>query len=170
MSTLLAHGLTIIVVALAALFGLRSFDASSTAYVIMIYALWISISVFDRLSRPNSLEIGLLLLPEAAGAAFRKYHLYIRTPGGAAALSALLNNCRLIGIVWGGVCIWHEIYPLGAAAIFFFFLSGGLILRLNPWLYMGAQAQRGNAVAMHELQLISAVQERMQSVSDEPQT
>ena len=64
----------------------------------------------------------------------------------------------MAGFVWGALCIWNGLYWRGGADIVFFFVSGNVILKLNPALYMGKAALTGNDVAAREMSLLESVQ------------
>jgi hypothetical protein len=57
----------------------------------------------------------------------------------------------------GGLCLWDGLYWLGGLSIAYFFVTGGLILKLNPRLYLGAGVQKENQVAIEHISLIEKV-------------
>ncbi len=100
----------------------------------------------------------MLSAPEVK--AYRAYHTALQFPGAAEAYSAALNLMRMAGFVWGGLCIWNGLFWLAGADIAFFFVSGNLILKMNPALYMGKVALTGNDVAAREMSLLESVQSK----------
>jgi hypothetical protein len=96
------------------------------------------------------------------------YHLHFRFPESALIYSALLNGLRFAGFVWGDPCLWNGVYWLGSMLIAYYFITSFLILKLNPLLYMGVEAKSGNQVAIEQLLIIEAVQEK-RSAYDEQQ-
>jgi hypothetical protein len=92
-----------------------------------------------------------MCLDEAELRAFRRYNVHVRAPGAGEVFSALLNGLRLAGFVWAVLCAWQGHYVLAALSAAFFFVSGGAIVKTNPFLYMERKAQVGNDVVLAEL-------------------
>lgn len=166
MGTLIGNLLALAVIVISAAFGLVSLEASSVIFIAAAYLLWGLILSIHVILRPNKLDASLLLLSDEKGQAYLQYHIHLRAPGAGDVFSAFMNGLRMAGFVWGGLCFWNGLYWLGGLAVFYFFLSGPLILKLNPWLYMSAQAKKGNGFAINQLSLISSVQERLKVLNN----
>ena len=68
----------------------------------------------------------------------------------------------------GVVCAYGKVFiGWGGASIAYFFITGGLILKLNPWLYMGTEAKKGNQVASEQLHLIEMIQVKRETYNAE---
>jgi hypothetical protein len=143
----------------AALAGLVSLYASATIFLAIAYGAWMFLFGLDGATRPARGSKFEYSLSPREFEAFRRYHTFILWPIPAQVQSGILNNFRLAGVVWGGLCIWHGMYWHGAGCIAFFFVSGGLILQLSPVLYMASHAKAGNATAIEDLALIQDVTE-----------
>jgi len=167
MGTMAGNIFALIFIVVSALVGLVSLEASSITFVVISYSIWLIILLSNFFTKPSK-EVPLcqIMLPREVET-YRKYHMYFFASGAAEAYSALLNGLRIAGFVWGGLCIWKGLYWLGGASAGYFFITGGLILKLNPWLYMGGEAQKGNKVAMEELSLIESVQEKREAYNAE---
>ena len=160
MGTMLGNFLALILVVIAAALGFISFEASAIAFTAIAYGAWLLLLVVDLMTRPpkDAPLCRMLSAPEVK--AYRAYHTALQFPGAAEAYSAALNGLRMAGFVWGALCIWNGLYWLGGADIAFFFVSGNLILKMNPALYMGKAALTGNDVAAREMSLLESVQIR----------
>ena len=158
MGATLGNIMALIVIVASGLVGFVSLEASSITFVMFAYILWILIMLSNVFTKPAKDAPLCKCLSSQEVEVYQRYHLHFWFPGGAQAYSALLNGLRLAGFVWGGLCIWNGLYWLGGLSIAYFFVTGGLILKLNPWLYMGTEAQKGNQVAIEQLALIEAVQ------------
>jgi hypothetical protein len=168
MGTMLGNVFGLAFIVASALVGFISLEASSVTFIVISYLIWLIVLLSDFFTRPSK-EAPLcqnMLLTEIE--AYRKYHLHFWDSGAAEAYSSLMNALRMAGFVWGGICLWNGLYWLAGAAIAYFFITGFLILKLNPWLYMGAQAQSGNPVAIEELSLIENIQEKRAAYNAEP--
>jgi len=157
MSTIYGNVLALIVIGVSALAGINSLETSAITFLSIVYAVWVIILVGNRATNPPK-EVPLcktLSLDEIE--IYQRYHLNFLAPGAAETLSCWLNSLRLAGFVWGGLCLWDGLYWLGGLSIAYFFVTGGLILKLNPWLYMGAGAQKGNQVAIEHISLMEKV-------------
>jgi len=148
----------LVFIVMSALVGLVSLEASTILFVIIAYTIWLIIMLTNLFSKPSkSTPFCQLLCPNEIEV-YRRYYIYFGFSGAAEASSALMNGLRMAGFVWGGLCLWSELYWLGGISIAYFFITGGLILKLNPWLYMGAEAKKGNQVAIGQLTLIETIQ------------
>ena len=155
--------LTIII----ALTGIISFQVSAITFISVSYGLWILFFACNFSLGRTIDPVFQRLLTKDQLRAFRTYNIHIRGSGAGEIVSALLNFFRFTGFVWGGLCVWQELYVLGALAVCFYFLSGGLILKTNPILYMGDAANSGNQVALEELGLLENVRQKRDLYLDE---
>ncbi|MDD2661772.1 MAG: hypothetical protein PHY54_19160 [Methylococcales bacterium] len=169
MGTMMGNFFALIVVVASALVGSVSLEASAITFVAIAYALWLIILLSNFFTKPSKDAPFCQLLYPKEIEAYRTYHLHFGFSGAAQAYSALLNGLRLAGFVWGGLCLWKGLYWMGSASIAYFFVTGGLILKLNPWLYMGTAAQKGNQVASEQLSLIERVQAKREAYNAEPE-
>ena len=168
MGTMLGNIVALIVIVASGLVGFVSLEASSITFVALAYILWLLIMLSNIFTKPaKDAPLCQHLFPQEVEV-YQRYHLHFWFPGGAQAYSALLNGLRLAGFVWGGLCLWNGLYWLGGMSIAYFFITGGLILKLNPGLYMGAEAQKGNQVAMEQISLIEAVQAKREAYNKGP--
>ena len=167
MGTMVGNILALIVIVASGLVGFVSLEASSITFVAIAYLLCLLIMLSNIFTKPaKDAPLCQLLRPEEIEV-YQRYHLHFWFPGGAQAQSALLNGLRVAGFVWGGLCLWNSFYWLGGISIAYFFITGGLILKLNPWLYMGTEAQKGNQVAIEQISLIKAVQAKKEAYNAE---
>ena len=160
MGTILGNLLALVVIVIAALFGFVSLQISSAIFVALSYLVWALVMSADVFTKPGKSLPFCSLLSAKEVDIYRTYHIHFWAPGAAQAFSAFMNGLRIAGFVWGALCIWHGLYWFGGLSIFYFFLTGHLILKLNPWLYMQSSAQKGNSVAIEQLSLIQKVQEK----------
>lgn len=167
MGTMLGNIVALIVIVASGLVGFVSLEASSITFVVLAYILWLLIMLSNIFTKPKKDAPLCQHLHPQEVEVYQRYHLHFWFPGGAQAYSALLNGLRLAGFVWGGLCLWNGLYWLGGLSIAYFFITGGLILKLNPWLYMGSEAQKGNQVAMEQISLIEAVQAKREAYNAE---
>lgn len=167
MGTMVGNIFALIIIVASGLVGFVSLEASSITFIVIAYLLWLLILLQNLFTKPaKDAPLCQLLHPEEVEV-YQRYHLHFWFPGGAQAYSALLNGLRLAGFIWGGLCLWNGLYWLGGISIAYFFVTGGLILKLNPWLYMGTEAQKGNQVAIDQISLIEAVQIKREAYNAE---
>lgn len=160
MGNMLGNIIGIVLILIAALLGLASLEASVIAFLAIAYGIWLIVLVSNMATRPNEHSAGWLLFSPQEREAYRKYHMHIRLPGAADAYSAVLNTFRFAGVVWAALCLWKGFYWYGGIAMLYFFVSGGLILSLSPLRYMLGPAQKGNDIAVSQLELIESVREK----------
>lgn len=157
MGTMIGNILALLLIIVIALVGLVSLDVSTITFITISYSLWLIVFLFNFFTNPSKGAPLCQLLMQEEIETYRRYHLYFWFPVVAEAYSALMNGLRVAGFIWGVVCLWKGLYWLGGVSIAYFFITGGLILKLNPWLYMSAEAQNGNQVAMEQLSLIKRI-------------
>ena len=160
MGTLLGNIFALILLTIPALDGLTSLKISSIILITEAYFLWLLVLSVSISTKPKKSNPFCNLLNSGEIKIYQKYHLYLWFPSGSEALSALLNNLRLAGLVWGGLCVWKNLYWYGGLSIGYFFISGYLILELNPLLYLGHGARKGNQLAIDHLSLIEDIQRK----------
>jgi hypothetical protein len=165
MGNILGNVIGIVLMLLVALLGFVSLEVAAVAFLAIVYGAWLIVLSSSMATRPNENSSGWLLFSPEEREAYRKYHMHIRLPGAAEVFSALLNIFRFAGIIWAVVCIWKGLYWHGGIAILYFFVSGGLILSLSPFRYMLPPAQKGNDIAIAQLQLIESVREKRELIS-----
>jgi hypothetical protein len=157
MGTMMGNILSIVLVIIIALTGFISLQFSAIAFLVVIYGIWVLCFAYNfSLGRLISSELETQLSQNELRV-FRNYNIHIRGPAFGELVSAFLNLFGFAGFMWAGFCVWQELYVLGALAVGFYFLSGGLILRTNPFLYMSDAAKGGNQLAINELELIENV-------------
>ena len=157
MGTMAGNIIGVLLIAVAALAGLISLQVSAIIFATICYVLWAFFYASNFMWGGAAGSDFLDRLDQAERKAFKAYNIHIHFSGAGELISALLNILRLAGIVWAGVCAWQEQYIIAGFPIVFFFVSGGLILKTNPILYMGRQAANGNNVAVTQLALIDRV-------------
>lgn len=142
----------------AALTGFISLEASVIAFAAIAYGFWLCVVAFSfSLGRVTSEGFKAdLNLTKAEIRAFRRYNMHIIAPGAGESVSAMFNLLRLAGVVWAGLCVWQGQYVLAGFAAAFFFVSGGIILRTDPFLHMERAARGGDDVAAAELRAIQS--------------
>jgi hypothetical protein len=158
--TIIGNLFAIIPIAVSGLVGLVSMKASSITFIAVSYTLWLLVCMVDTFTRPSQINSFSLLLTDAENDVYRRYHLHFWFPPAAQAFAALLNVLRFAGFVWGALSVYKGLFFLGGTAIGYYFITGGLILKLYPLLYLSSGARRGNDVAIEELSLIRCVQEK----------
>lgn len=163
MGTVVGNILALLFIFAAGVVGFISLQASTITFLVIAYGFWLVIFATNIFTTPAKDVPLCQMMQEEETDIYRRYHVFLWYPGAAQAYSAFLNGFRIAGFVWGGLCIWHQLYLLAAACVTYFFLTGGLILKLNPPLYMGAQAQKGNQVAMSHLSLIESVNQKREA-------
>lgn len=167
MGTMLGNFIALIMVVASSLVGFISLEASAVTFVAIAYVLWILVLLPNIFTKPSKDAPLCRLMHPKEIETYRRYHLHFWFPGASQACSALLNGLRLAGFIWGGLCLLKGLYWLGGASIAYFFITGGLILKLNPWLYMEAEAEKGNQVASEQLQLIERIYSRREAYNAE---
>jgi hypothetical protein len=157
MSTIFGNVLALIVIGVSVLVGINSLETSAITFLSIVYAVWVISLVGNWITNPSKKTpfCKTLSLPEIE--IYQRYHLNFIAPGTAEMLSCWLNSLRLAGFVWGGLCLWNGLYWLGGLSIAYFFVTGFLILKLHPWLYLGAGTQKGNPVAIKHIPLMEKV-------------
>ena len=134
-----------------------SFEKGVMVFLAIAYGLWIIILISDFGKRPRMEDPFCERLSPDLLKAYRRYHVAIDFPMAGQVYAALLNMLRVLGLLWGGLCIWKELYLASGGAFAYFFLAGNLIVRNNPWFYMGREAQQGRPSALAELSKISDI-------------
>ena len=167
---MLGNFLAFIFVVIAAGFGFVSFEASAIAFTAIAYGAWVFVILGQYIMRPPKDAPIFRMFNASEVKAYRTYHSFLMFPGGAEAYSATLNLLRIAGFVWGGLCLWKGYYWLGAADIAYFFVSGKMILTLNPVLYMGRAALTGNDVAARDMSLLESIQSKRNAYNSESDT
>lgn len=167
MGTILGNILAVIFIIVAALMGFVSLETSLVTFLIISYGSWLLITILNLLtSPPGSTEFSQLLNQEEREV-YKRFHFYYWAPGLAEALSCMLNDFRLVGIIWAGLAFWSEYYLLGSFSVAYFFVIGGIVVKLSPILYVGRSAQSGNEFAISQLSLMQAVQIKRESYNSE---
>ncbi len=167
MGTILGNILAAIFIVIAALAGFISLEVSLITFLAISYGLWLIIAVGNYLTSPSeSVEFCSFLSPDELET-YKRFHLYFWFPDAAEALSCMLNDFRLAGIVWAGLAIWNEYYILGGLCIAYFFVIGAIVTKLSPILYVGRSAQSGNQFAASQLSLMQAIQIKRESYNSE---
>ncbi len=167
MAGLLGNIFALIIIVVAGLFGFSSLELSTLIFISLSYGLWLLAAVFSFISKPSKdADICLTMTPMEVEA-YRRYSLYLLSSLSAQMLSAMMNLLRIAGFVWGVMSLWNELYWLGGISLAYFFVSGGLIARLDPDLYLGRPAQAGHEVANEQLFLIKRVLDKKIAFTEE---
>lgn len=120
----------------------------------------------DFLTRPRPGDTAARGMTTAEFDAYSRFHTYVRAPGAGQLLSALLNAQRLTCAIAGVYLFAKGWWIGGIAGCALFLLSGGLIARLNPTLYLGAGVREGNKIATELLDAMQrATQKRTAALS-----
>lgn len=155
----------IILIVASASVGFISLKASSITFLAISYSCWFFLELGNLSIRPGKDAPLCKYLSPREMKTYRKYHLHFLAPGVAQIFSSLLNGFRLAGFVWAGLCLWKGYYWLSGTCVLYFFITGFIILKFDPWYYMGAQ--RGKPVAIEELSLIERVQAKKEAYNEE---
>lgn len=160
MGTLSGNILALVIIVASSLVGFVSLEASTLTFVFLAYLLYAVAFLLNFSTKPVKDNPFCQHLSNHELEVYKKYHLFLWFPGAAEALSALLNALRVSGFIWGGLCLWNGLYWLAGLSITYFFVTGGLILKLNPRLYLSAGAQKGDQFSLDQILLIERVQEK----------
>lgn len=160
MGTAVGNIIALIFIFVSALVGFVSLAASSITFIVIAYIICIIIMLLNFLSRPAKNSTLSLYLHPQEFLVYQHYHLHFLAPGAAEIYSALLNGLRMAGFVWGALCLWNGLYWLGGISIAYGFITSGLIAKLNPLLYIGNAAKKGNKFAIEQISLIESVREK----------
>lgn len=163
---MLGNIIALVVIVASGLVGFVSFKASSITFVALLYSLWLIIMLSNIFTKPVKHGALSQSLHPREVEVYQRYHLYFWFPSGAQVYSAVLNSLRVAGLIWGGICLWNGLYWLAGLSLAYFFITSGLIVKLNPWLYMGTEAQKGNQVAIEQISLIESVQAKREVYND----
>lgn len=161
MGTMIGNIISLIIILATALLSFISLKISAISFIAVAYLAWLLIFISNFFTKPSKNSNIYKVLSQKEFESYQKYHLHFWFPSAAQAYSALMNSFRTAGFIWAGVYFWNSMHWLGGASIAYFFITGGLILKLNPYLYMGGHAQKGNQTAIEELSLIERVQEKL---------
>lgn len=156
-STILGNVLALIVIGVSTLAGIDSLKTSAITFLLIVYAVWVLCLIGNWGTTPPKETPICKTLSLDEIEIYQRYHLNFGVSGAAEMLSCWLDSLRLAGFVWGGLCLWDGLYWLGGLSIAYFFVTGGLILKLNPWLYLGAGVKKGNQVAIEHISLMEKV-------------
>ncbi len=157
MATLIGNLLALMALAVSVGAGVYSIKDGAIVHGTLAYLAWGILWVGSRVTRPpRDLPI-CRQLTAAEVDAYRSYPMYLMAPGAAEIFSNFLNGLRLAGLAWAVVAFWHGFVWPGSALLSYFFVAGGLILRLAPRHYLGRPAAKGHRVAIEQLKLIDAV-------------
>lgn len=155
---LLGFAITII----AAIIWIFSFNVSLAVYLLASYFVLAFYSYANTIE-PNKDEF-ISQLSEYEKEILHKYHLYISGYfGPAQATSALLNHLRVTGLIWGIGSFIHSLYLPGILSFVYFFLSSGLIKRLDPNIYTASKAKLGDIGAAKEMAAIATIIKKLES-------
>lgn len=150
--------LTILVGFLVASFFMP--QEGTLAFALMIYGVWLLTLVMHIAVKFKQLSYYRILLMPDDLEVFQRYRLAIFYPHRAAIISAVLNFFRGPAVLWGLFCIYNEWYSVGVSLVMFYFISSGMIVKHNPYLYVGEAAKKGNAFALQELARLNYIVER----------
>ena len=151
MGSVVGNVLALVAILVSAGFGYVSFELALVIFLSIAYGLWLIILGSDLVKRPDRNQPFSLNLDEDLFKAYRRYHVAIDFPIAGEVYAALLNMLRVSGLVWGSLCLWKALYFYAAPCFALFFVTGNLIVRNNPWFYMGRQAENGQLAAKAEL-------------------
>ena len=123
---------------------------SSVGFLIVMYCSWLFVVGTHLLTMPKKTFDFFMELSHDEVQTYKMFHLAIWFPGGAAIYSAILNIFRFVGIIWGGICLWNGLYYIGCGMIAFYFLSSGMIMKTNPYLYLSEGVKSGDSFVLKE--------------------
>ena len=167
MGTIMGNILAAIFIIIAALTGFLSLKISLITFLFLAYGLWLLVWAINLLASPSHGADFLQFLTCEEKEIYERFHLYFWAPGASEAFSCMLNGFRLAGIIWAGLAFWNELYLLGGFCIAFFFVIGGIVVKLSPTLYVGRSAQSGNGFAQSQVLLMQAVQRKRELYNSE---
>jgi len=156
--TLIGYTLAVVIIALCAFVSFYSFEHSIISYLIVSYAIWLIILLVSYFFKPSKMLPFCQLLSAPEVKAYQTYYLYLSRPAASGLLSSMVTALQAAALVWGALAIWLELYWQGGLCMIYFFLTANLIKKLNPWMKMGAKAEKGNKVARKQLYLVDLVQ------------
>lgn len=130
------------------------------AFVSIMYTSWLLVllSYFATMPKKDAPVFSVFSNNEIQ--TYKMFHLAIWFPEGSAIYSSVLNLFRFAGIVWGMVCLWNEFYYIGLIMIAYYFISSGMIVKHNPYLYLSEGAKNGNAFAINEMAILQSIIEK----------
>lgn len=166
-NTILGYASAVIVLVLCALVGFYSLETLVLSFIVLSYAIWLIVLSVNYFTKPSKVLPFCKSLSAPEVKAYQTYHLYLSKPDASAFSSSLLNALRLAALVCGAFAIWVELYWQGGLCVVYFFITKNLIKKLNPWLSMGAKAEKGNKIARKQLYLVDLVQIKLNKYSEE---
>lgn len=136
---------------------------ASVAFCILIAALDVYAFVVDRV-RPQP---DRSIWSEREAEIIREHHVYLRYPLASRGLSVVLNATRFSAFIWVPWLLWNGIYVPVIIIGVHFFVTSGLCVRLDPILYHGYAAYRGDIRSAKMSMELEAVQKKMESLAFE---
>ena len=136
-----------------------SLQIATTVFAAMSYIVFAVVWILDRIGRPSSELQQRMMLSNEQFRAYRRYHTFVNFPAVGQMMSALLNNLRMVGIIWAILAFWNGYWWSGIANAGCFFVFGFICVRLDPVLYMRSAVQAGQPYATDEMRVISSLLE-----------
>lgn len=135
------------------LFGIIFISKSSAimGFTITAYLFWLVIWLWHRIL---SSAINTTYLDSEHAKCLKTYYFAIASPPNGKILCTILLSFRILLFVWVPLSFLWGNHVLSVILIFYWFISSNLTLRLNPVPIFQNAAQKGNSVAMKELETI----------------
>jgi hypothetical protein len=163
MGNCLGNLIGLLLLCVAVVVAFFSLEAATIVFACIAYFVFASLWAFERIGRPRrDVQIAMMLtqgmLPTDENVtAYTKHHIFVNTPAVGQLMSALLNNLRLVGIVWAILAMWNGYWWSAIANAGCFFVFGATCARLDPSAYMRTAAQAGHPSAMRQLPIIASL-------------
>jgi hypothetical protein len=163
MGNCLGNLIGLLLLCVAVVVAFFSLEAATIVFACIAYFVFACLWVFERIGRPpREVQIAMMLrqgmLPTDENvAAYRKHHIFVNTPAVGQLMSALLNNLRLVGIVWAILAMWNGYWWSAVANAGCFFVFGATCARLDPSAYLRTAAQAGHPSARRQLPIIASL-------------
>lgn len=130
------------------------------AYLTVAYVLLLGFWIVDWSTRPRRTTLDFSIASDAEYELYQMFHVGIRFPGAGEVFSALLNFLRVCGLAFAVYALFQRAWISAVALVGFFALSGGAIVRFNPWLYAAGSARQGDQNAAELLSALVAIRQR----------
>ena len=165
MGTLLGNLIGFVALIVSAVVALFSLEAAAAVFACIAYLAFAVIWLLERAGRPTVdsqmplMLIQGMLLTDEQFTGYRRYHIFVNFPAVGQMMSALLNNLRVVAIVWAIVALWNGYWWSGIANAGCFVVFAASCARLDPIMYLRSAASAGHPYAVHQLQVISSLVE-----------
>ncbi len=143
--------LTLALLILSIILGHSGLESFIYSYATLAYFAFFVILIQSIIIKPKRIEAftkgtDLYLSHEA----FRRYHVYIRTPVYAVGVSSLLNYLRFTSVILGVISLIQSYPILGTALLAYYPIVSIMVMRLNPIGFLAIAVNKGDAHASQE--------------------